>query len=65
MLVPKGTVHTFRNAGDSPLKMLIQASPSGFETFFASCAEEFARSSTPDMERILEIGVKHGIHFVK
>ncbi|MCC5830446.1 MAG: cupin domain-containing protein [Phycisphaeraceae bacterium] len=64
VFVPKGTVHTFRNAGDSELKMLIQATPSGFETFFASCAEEFARSSTPDMERILAIGARHGIHFV-
>ena len=65
VFVPKGTVHTFRNAGDSHLKMLIHTSPSGFETFFASCAEEFARSSTPDMERILEISAKHGIYFVK
>jgi quercetin dioxygenase-like cupin family protein len=65
VFVPKGTVHTFRNAGTSTLKMLIQTSPSGFETFFASCAAEFARSSTPDMERILGISAKHGIHFVK
>lgn len=65
VFVPKGTVHPFRNAGETPLKMLIQTTPSGFETFFASCAVEFAPPSPPDMERILGIGAKHGIHFVK
>jgi quercetin dioxygenase-like cupin family protein len=62
--IPRGTVHTFRNAGSTPLKMLIHASPSGFETFFASCAEVFAQSQAPDMERIVAIAAKHGIHFV-
>lgn len=62
--IPKGTVHTFRNAGDTPLKMLLHTSPSGFEVFFASCAEVFAQSSTPDMERIVAIAARHGIHFV-
>lgn len=62
--IPKGTVHAFRNAGDIPLKMLLHTSPSGFETFFASCAEEFARSSGPDMGRIVAIAAEYGIHFV-
>ena len=62
--IPKGVVHTFRNRGDKPLRMLLQTSPSGFENFFARCAEEFAKPGPPDMKRIIEISAEHGIHFV-
>jgi mannose-6-phosphate isomerase-like protein (cupin superfamily) len=64
VFVPRGTVHTFRNPGDQPLKMLIHTSPSGFEVFFERCAREFAKPGPPDMGRILEISAEHGIHFV-
>lgn len=62
--VPRGTVHTFRNIGDGPLKTLTQTSPAGFEIFFERCAAEFAKSGPPNMERIVEISAEHGIHFV-
>lgn len=62
--VPRGTVHTFRNIGDGPLKMLTQTSPAGFETFFERCAAEFAKGGRPDMERIVEISAEHGIYFM-
>lgn len=64
VFMPKGVVHSFRNAGTTPLKQLIQTSPSGFEIFFSRCAEEFAKPGGPDMQRILEISAEHGIHFV-
>ncbi len=64
VLMPREVIHTFRNPGDKPLKMLIHTAPSGFETFFARCAEEFAKPQLPDMARIIEISVEHGIHFV-
>lgn len=64
VFMPKGVVHAFRNPGEKPLKMLIHTTPSGFETFFARCAEEFTKSSPPDMARIIEISAEHGIHFV-
>jgi len=64
VFVPRGTVHTFRNSGDVPLKMLIQTNPSGFEIFFDRCAKEFAKPGTPDMERIVEISAEHGIHYI-
>ena len=64
VFIPRGTVHTFRNSGAVSLKMLIQTTPAGFETFFARCAEEFARSDPPDMARIVEISAEHGIHYV-
>jgi quercetin dioxygenase-like cupin family protein len=62
---PRGSVHTFKNVGEEPLRMLVSTSPSGFEKFFARCADEFAKPGGPDMERIIAISAEHGIHFVK
>lgn len=42
-----------------------QMAPSGFEVFFARCAEEFAKPGPPDMARIVDISAEHGIHYVK
>lgn len=64
VFIPRGVVHTFRNSGAEPLKMLVQTAPAGFETFFARCAEEFAQPGPPDMARITEISAEHGIHYV-
>lgn len=62
--MPKKSVHTFKNVGDRPAKMLISTRPSGFEVFFARCAEEFAKPGPPDMQRIVAISAEHGIHFL-
>jgi quercetin dioxygenase-like cupin family protein len=62
--MPRKSVHTFKNVGDAPSKMLIATTPAGFEIFFARCAEEFAKSEGPDMERIVAISAEHGIHYV-
>jgi mannose-6-phosphate isomerase-like protein (cupin superfamily) len=62
--MPRGVIHTFKNVGDQPSRMLIMTMPSGFENFFARCAEEFAKPGGPDMSRILQIGAEHAIHFL-
>lgn len=63
--MPCGLVHTFKNVGDQPSSMLVMTMPSGIEKFFARCAEEFAKpGEPPEMQRLFEIGVEHGIHFV-
>jgi hypothetical protein len=49
----------------NPHEILIMTTPSGFEKFFARCADEFAKPDGPDMARIAEIGVEHGIHFLQ
>lgn len=64
IFVPRGTVHTFRNCGDTPLRMLTHTAPAGFEIFFQRCAAEFAKPGPPDMERIMQISAEHGIHFI-
>lgn len=62
--MPRNSIHTFKNVGNTPSRMRISTSPAGFETFFARCAEEFAKPGGPDMPRIMEISAEHGIHFV-
>ena len=38
VLVPRGTPHTFWNAGTSPARMLVIFSPAGYEAFFVEVA---------------------------
>ena len=64
VFMPRGAVHAFRNAGTTPSRMLLSTTPSGFEIFFARCAEEFARPGGPDMPRVMAIAAEHGIHFL-
>ncbi len=64
VFLPKGTVHGFRNVGESLLGMLVHTAPAGFETFYSRCADEFARPGNPDRNRIHEICAEHGIFFV-
>jgi quercetin dioxygenase-like cupin family protein len=63
VFAPRNGVHAFKNVGDTPCKMQVMASPSGFETFFARCAEQFENPAGPQMERILAIAAEHGIQF--
>ena len=63
--VPRGELHTFKNVGDQPSRMLLSTAPAGFEVFFGRCAEEWAKPGGPDMARIFDIAAEHGIHFVK
>lgn len=65
VFIPRGVVHTFRNAGERPTRQWVLATPSGFEQFMARCAGEFAQANGPDMARIGQISAEHGIHFIK
>src|SRR5436309_430922 len=66
VFVPAGVVHTFKNVGQQPSRMLITTTPSGIEKFFERCAAEFAKpGGPPEMQRLFEIGAVHGIHFLQ
>ena len=63
---PKGVLHTWRNVGTSPSRILGVISPGGFEQFFLEAGEEATEGSSPpegapDVERIMEIGQKYGL----
>jgi mannose-6-phosphate isomerase-like protein (cupin superfamily) len=62
--LPRGTLHTFRNVGDTPSRHWVLTTHSGFETFYARCAEVFAPGGPPDFKRLAEISREHGIEFV-
>lgn len=64
VFAPRGSVHTFRNAGDTVLRQMIHTAPAGFEDFFAAMAEEFRREGGPDMERVVAVSAEFGIHYV-
>jgi mannose-6-phosphate isomerase-like protein (cupin superfamily) len=64
--VPKGTLHTFKNVGTSPSRVLAIISPGGFEKFFLEAGERATEGSSPpegepDVGRIVEIGQKYGL----
>jgi mannose-6-phosphate isomerase-like protein (cupin superfamily) len=64
--VPRGTLHTFKNVGTSPSRVLGVLTPGGFEGFFLEAGEPAAGGSPapegePDVERIVEIGKRYGL----
>lgn len=62
--LPKGSIHTFKNVGNTPLKMIVQVAPAGFDVFFTKCAAESSKPGGPDMAQIMATASAHGIHFV-
>jgi quercetin dioxygenase-like cupin family protein len=56
----RGGVHTFRNIGTTPGRVMIFITPAGFENYL----EKISHYSPPaDMPKILEISDKYGITF--
>lgn len=45
--VPKGTLHTFKNIGDKPGRLLVTISPAGLEDFFYDIGTAAAGTTTP------------------
>lgn len=62
--LPKGAAHCYRNVGTTPSRHWIITLPSGFEQFFASCAEEFAQPGGPHADRIVATHQEHGIELL-
>jgi quercetin dioxygenase-like cupin family protein len=58
VLVPRGTVHTFSNAGTASARVLVIISPAGFEKFF----EEIA--GPPDLDTIMALAPKYNLEIV-
>ena len=63
VFIPRGSIHTFRNPNKEPLNMLIQTMPGGFDQFFSECSMEFDKGGPPDMEKVVEISARYGIHY--
>jgi quercetin dioxygenase-like cupin family protein len=64
VFAPRKSVHTFKNVGNQPSKVLVQITPSGFENFFAAAAAEFAKPGGPDLDCAMKIAAEHGIKII-
>ncbi|MDP9454209.1 MAG: quercetin 2,3-dioxygenase [Actinomycetota bacterium] len=66
--VPRGVLHTFKNVGEAPSRVLAVVSPGGLDGFFLEAGEEATEGSSPpegkpDVDRIVEIGRRYGVEF--
>lgn len=61
---PRGVAHRFENIGDAPARMLMIASPGGFEAFFAQVDRELPRGTPLDVDRFVRIIAAHGMTVV-
>ena len=64
VFLPRDCPHTFVNAGSTTSRHWAILWPSGFETFYARCAEVFAAKGPPDRERLGQISREHGYEFL-
>jgi quercetin dioxygenase-like cupin family protein len=59
IFAPRGSIHTFRNAGTTVGRMAVFIAPAGFEGFF----EQIEGLTPADMAKILGIADKFGLSF--
>jgi mannose-6-phosphate isomerase-like protein (cupin superfamily) len=65
LYAPRGTVHTFRNTGNNPAKMLVHTAPSGIETFFDAAHNAFAQPGGITPQAAMKLASSHGVHFIQ
>ena len=62
--LPRGSRHTFRNAGTTPSRHWVLTTPSGFEEFYRGAADVFAAGGPPDRQKLIALAAKHGYEFL-
>lgn len=64
---PRGILHTYKNVGTEPSRMLVTITPAGFEKFFEEVGEPATDPSSPppfgqeEIERLLATAPKYGM----
>ena len=61
-LAPPGTVHTFSNPGDEPVRFLSLMAPAGFERYLREVAAATPTGAPPDPVRMAEIASRYDFH---
>ncbi|MBX3385175.1 MAG: cupin domain-containing protein [Phycisphaeraceae bacterium] len=64
LLAPKGSEHTFVNAGSREGKMVFSVTPSGLESAFRACAALTGNGTDVTPDQIGAVFEPHGISFV-
>ena len=63
--IPKGTLHTYKNIGLKPGRLLVILTPGGFENFWRETGEPAQQDSTPPappieiIERLIALAAKY------
>lgn len=63
LLAPRGSIHTFMNAGPKPSRMLIWVTPAGLEQPFRENAALFKHNPQASPDQIAEIFGRFGVRF--
>lgn len=61
--LPRGTIHGFKGGSTQPARVLIFACPAHASDFFKEVDRE-VKTFPDDLDRLPEIGARHGIEFV-
>jgi quercetin dioxygenase-like cupin family protein len=64
LFAPRGTAHTFQNAGKTMGHMLVVVQPAGLELFFEELSNATRGMQPPDMSVIVPIATKHGLELL-
>lgn len=64
VLIPRGTVHTFWNAGSTPAKLLGIFSPAGFEQFFVEVVGDGEIDTATFVQRGMAVAQKYNLQIV-
>ena len=64
VLIPRGTVHTFWNAGATPAKLLGIFSPAGFERYFVEVVGDEEIDTATFIKRGMAVAPKYNLEIV-
>jgi mannose-6-phosphate isomerase-like protein (cupin superfamily) len=64
ILIPRGTLHTFWNAGSTPAKLLVIFSPAGFEQYFVEVVGDEVIDTATFIERGMAVAQKYHLDIV-
>ena len=62
---PKGLVHTYKNTGAHPAKLLVIVTPGGYEEFFEAMSQvPVPVDGPPDMAQVIEVAQRFNLEVV-
>jgi hypothetical protein len=60
-VIPKGQLHTFRNLGEAPGRLVVVWPAVAFKEFVAEAGTTDPPTGPPDLDKLLAAARKHGI----
>jgi quercetin dioxygenase-like cupin family protein len=61
---PRGTAHTFQNAGNTPGRLLVVVQPAGLDNFFADLDAATRGRNEPELSVIAPVFERHGLELL-